>query len=39
MAKCLYPEEFEDLDPAENYKEFHEKFLPVEYRGLWTITL
>jgi len=39
MAKCLYPEEFEDLDPAENYKEFHEKFLPVEYSGLWTITL
>ncbi|HNX09700.1 MAG TPA: ABC transporter substrate-binding protein [Methanothrix sp.] len=39
MAKCLYPEEFKDLDPAENYREFHERFLPVEYSGLWTIAL
>jgi iron complex transport system substrate-binding protein len=39
MAKCLYPEEFEDLDPAENYKEFHERFLPVKYSGLWTVAL
>jgi iron complex transport system substrate-binding protein len=39
MAKCLYPEEFSDLDPAENYREFHERFLPVEYSGVWSAAL
>lgn len=39
MAKCLYPEEFSDLDPIENYKEFHERFLPVEFNGTWTMAL
>lgn len=39
VAKCLYPEEFKDLDPAENYREFHRKFLPVEYSGLWIASI
>jgi iron complex transport system substrate-binding protein len=39
MAKCLYPEEFKDLEPTENYREFHKRFLPVEYSGLWTVAL
>lgn len=35
VAKCLYPDDFKDLDPIESYKEFHKKFLPVDYSGLW----
>jgi iron complex transport system substrate-binding protein len=35
MAKCLHPEEFEDLDPEERFEEFHQRFLPVEYSGVW----
>lgn len=38
MAKCFYPEEFKDLDPVESFKEFHRKFLPVEYSGVWMIS-
>ena len=39
MAKCIYPDEFEDLDPEENWKEFHERFLPVDYSGVWMLSL
>jgi iron complex transport system substrate-binding protein len=39
MAKCFYPEEFDDLDPEESFKEFHEKFLPVDYSGVWMMSL
>ena len=28
MAKCLYPELFEDVDPIADYKEYGEKYLP-----------
>lgn len=33
MAKWFYPEEFKDVDPNATLKEFHEKFMPVEYTG------
>ena len=39
FAKCLYPDEFEDLDPEANWKEFHERFLPVDYSGVWMLSL
>lgn len=39
LAKTLYPEEFKDIDPEQSYKEFHEKFLPVDYTGVWTMDL
>jgi len=39
LAKCLYPKAFEDLDPTDNFREFHEKFLPIEYSGLTIISL
>jgi iron complex transport system substrate-binding protein len=39
FAKCFYPEEFDDLDPEENFKEFHERFLPVDYSGVWMLPL
>ncbi|MDY6911241.1 MAG: ABC transporter substrate-binding protein [Chloroflexota bacterium] len=39
FAKWFYPEEFADLDPEANFKEFHEKFLPVDFSGVWTISV
>ncbi|AEG13761.1 ABC-type transporter, periplasmic subunit [Desulfofundulus kuznetsovii DSM 6115] len=39
LAKIFYPDEFKDLDPLGNYKEFHKRFLPVEYSGVWMISL
>jgi iron complex transport system substrate-binding protein len=39
FAKCFYPDEFEDLDPEENLKEFYREFMPVEYSGVWMIDL
>jgi len=38
IAKANYPQEFENLNPEESWKEFHEKFLPVDYSGNWTVT-
>ena len=38
MAKCFYPEVFKDLDPVKSFKEFHKKYLPVEYSGVWMIS-
>lgn len=39
FAKWFYPEEFSDLDPEANFREFHEKFLPVDYSGVWMISV
>ncbi|MCX6023421.1 MAG: ABC transporter substrate-binding protein, partial [Chloroflexi bacterium] len=39
FAKWLYPEDFADLDPEKSLKEFHQKFLPIEYSGAFWATL
>lgn len=39
MAKLCYPEEFKDVNPEKNLKEFHDKFLPIEYSGIWTLSI
>ena len=39
FAKWLYPEEFQDLDPTATFREFHEKFLPIDYSGTFWVTL
>ncbi len=39
LAKCFYPEEFKDINPEESLKEFHQKFLPVKYSGVWMMSL
>jgi iron complex transport system substrate-binding protein len=39
MVKWLYPETFRDIEPEENFKEFHRRFLPIEYSGTWMITV
>lgn len=38
FAKWLYPEEFQDVDPAANFKEFHDRFLPIDYSGAFWAT-
>ena len=36
IAKWFHPELFADLDPDATFREFHEKFLPVDYQpGYW----
>ncbi|TQD25915.1 ABC transporter substrate-binding protein [Methanolobus vulcani] len=37
LAKWIYPEEFADMDPDENLREFHERYLPVNYTGTWIV--
>lgn len=32
-AKFLYPDEFSDLDPEKDMKDFFDKYMPVEYSG------
>jgi len=39
FAKLFYPEEFNDLDPEENLKAFYKEFMPVDYSGVWMISL
>ena len=39
LAKWLYPSEFGDLDPEASLREFHERFMPVDYRGVFIIGL
>jgi iron complex transport system substrate-binding protein len=36
LAKWFHPDLFADLDPEATFREFHERFLPVDYRpGYW----
>ncbi|MEI4488770.1 ABC transporter substrate-binding protein [Frigidibacter sp. MR17.14] len=36
LAKWLHPELFDDLDPEATLKELHARFLPIDYRpGYW----
>jgi iron complex transport system substrate-binding protein len=39
FARWLYPDLFSDMDPAANFREFHEKFMPVEYSGVWMLDI
>ncbi|HWR40983.1 MAG TPA: ABC transporter substrate-binding protein [Patescibacteria group bacterium] len=39
FAKVFYPQEFIDIDPVQTFKEFHQKFLPVEFSGVWMLNL
>ncbi len=35
FAKWFYPEKFSDLDPEATFVELHEKFLPIDYSGVF----
>ena len=39
FVKWFYPDAFTDINPEEAWKEFHERFLPVEYSGTWAVSL
>jgi iron complex transport system substrate-binding protein len=39
FAKWLYPEEFAELDPEATFKEFHDRFLPIDYSGTFWVSL
>lgn len=39
IAKTLYPDLFEDLDPDAAYIDFHRKYLPVVPEGTFTLSL
>ena len=38
FAKWFHPETFADIDPVANFSEFHDKFLPIEYSGIFWVT-
>lgn len=35
IAKTLHPQEYEDLDPFSDFKEFYDKFMPIDLEGTW----
>lgn len=35
LAKVLYPEKFQDMDPMEFYREYLRRFQGLEYRGVY----
>lgn len=37
MAKALYPELFEDVDPQANYLDFYKRYLPIRPQGTFMI--
>lgn len=39
LSKWLYPEQFSQLDPEANLRQFHQKFLPIEYSGTWMVKM
>lgn len=39
FAKWVYPEAFKDVDPERVFKEFHDRFLPIDYSGTFWVSL
>ncbi|PRD42932.1 ABC transporter substrate-binding protein [Phyllobacterium phragmitis] len=39
MAKWLHPDLFADLDPVATFKELHERFLPLDYKSGYFVSL
>ncbi|MDK1493644.1 ABC transporter substrate-binding protein [Sinorhizobium sp. 7-81] len=39
IAKWLHPDLFKDLDPEATFKELHERFLPLPYKGGYFVSL
>ncbi|ERA60909.1 ferrisiderophore receptor Irp6A, partial [Corynebacterium diphtheriae DSM 43988] len=38
FAQWLQPEEFKDLDAVKDFKEFHKKWMPFEFSGVFFVT-
>lgn len=39
VAKQLYPEQFQDVDPVQSLRTFHERYLPIAFEGTWMARL
>jgi len=39
LAKWLHPELFKDIDPDATFREFHQRFLPIDYQPGYWVTL
>ncbi|ETX11827.1 ABC transporter substrate-binding protein [Marinomonas ushuaiensis DSM 15871] len=39
FAKWFYPDDFKDLDTEANFVELHDRFLPIDYSGVFWQTL
>lgn len=39
FAKWFHPQLFEDIDPEANFRELHDRFLPIDYSGRFWATL
>lgn len=39
LAKACYPDEFKEMNPADNLREFYDKFMPIDYSGTWMVDL
>ncbi|MCV6601967.1 MAG: ABC transporter substrate-binding protein [Cohaesibacter sp.] len=39
FAKWFYPDQFSDVEPNETFKELHDRFLPIDYSGVFWGTL
>jgi iron complex transport system substrate-binding protein len=37
IAKELYPDAFADVDPYENLRAYHAKWLPIRFGGVWMV--
>ncbi len=37
LAKYCYPEEFKDLNPEKDLKEYYDRFMPISYSGIWML--
>lgn len=35
IAKRLYPDAFADVDPDKSFRDYHAKYLPIDYSGTW----
>jgi iron complex transport system substrate-binding protein len=38
LAKWFYPEAFKDIDPNATLKEYHEKFMPIDFTGTFVLS-
>ena len=39
IAKQLYPDQFADIDPVDELRQYHERYLPVTFEGTWMARL
>ncbi|MBL8699423.1 MAG: ABC transporter substrate-binding protein [Alphaproteobacteria bacterium] len=39
IAKRLYPERFKDVDPIKSLRDYHARYLPVSFAGVWMLPI